>query len=110
MFSNSEFGFSSGAQFIGFEIEYPFTEELPGFRYPNIIGNAPTSEPVTVSGPAVSIPFSALFQVPRAERSSEAGLGKLSTRFHRAVPRMRFKQRSDGVHQTLRLTLDVTPR
>ena len=62
VFSNSEFGFSSGAQFIGFEIEYPFTEELPGFRYLNIIGNAPTSEPVTVSGPAVSIPFSALFQ------------------------------------------------
>lgn len=62
VFSNSEFGFLLGAQFIGFEIEDPFTEELSGFRYLNIIGNAPTGEPMTVSGLAVSIPFSALFQ------------------------------------------------
>ena len=51
-----------GPQFIGFELESPFTEELPGFRYLNIMGGAPTSEPVTVSGSAVSIPFFAQFQ------------------------------------------------
>jgi hypothetical protein len=62
VFSNSEFGFSIGPQFIGFEMESPFTEELSGFRYLNVMGGAPTGEPVTVSGPAVSIPFFALFQ------------------------------------------------
>ena len=62
VFSNSEVGFLIGPQFIGFELESPFTEELPGFRYLNIMGFAPTGEPVTVSGPAVSIPFHALFQ------------------------------------------------
>ena len=62
VFSNSEFEFLIGTQFIGFEMESPFTEELSGFRYLNIMGGAPTSEPVTVSGPAVSIPFHALFQ------------------------------------------------
>ena len=62
VFSNSEFGFLIGPQFIGFEMESPFTEELSGFRYLNIMGGAPTGDPVTVRGPAVSIPFFALFQ------------------------------------------------
>jgi Carboxypeptidase regulatory-like domain len=61
VFSNV-FGVLIGTQSIGFELESPFTEELSGFRYLNVIGYAPTGEPVTVSGPAVSIPFSALFQ------------------------------------------------
>jgi hypothetical protein len=62
VFSNSEFELLIGGQFVGFENDYAFTEELPGFRYVNIIGNAPTDQPASVSGAAVSVPFNALFQ------------------------------------------------
>jgi hypothetical protein len=63
VFSNSEFDLLIGGQFVGFEIESPFTAVLPGFRYLNIIGHAPTDQqPATVSGAAVTVPFSALFQ------------------------------------------------
>lgn len=62
VFSNSEFGLLLGSQFIGFELESPFTEEFPGYKYLNVMGVAPTSEPASVSGGAVSVPFSAVFQ------------------------------------------------
>ena len=104
VFSNSEFGFLLGAQFIGFEIEYPFTEELSGFRVPE--HHRQRTDQRTSDGFRTRGVDSLLGSLPvlRAGRSSEAGLGKLSTRFHRAIPRMRFKQRSDGVHQTLRFS------
>jgi hypothetical protein len=102
VFSNSEFGFLIGTQFIGFEIEYPFTEELSGYRYLNIIGNAPASEPVTVSGPAVSIPFSALFQYCElnapARRGWENCQHASTVRFHACGSngaRMVFTRRRD---------------
>ena len=100
VFSNSEFWLLLGAQFIGFEIESPFTEELSGFRYLNIMGNAPTGEPVTVSGPAVSIPFFALFQDRElngpARRGWENCQHASTERFHACVSdraRMVFTRR-----------------
>jgi hypothetical protein len=79
--------------FIGFEMESPFTEELSGFKYLNVIGYAPTDEPVTVSEGSVSVLCS--LPVLRAERSSEARLGELSTRCHGAVPCMCVKHRAE---------------
>jgi hypothetical protein len=73
VFSNSQVRLSIAERFIGFEIDFPFTEEFTGFRYLNIIGNAPTQEPVTVSDTDVSIPFSALFQY--CELKAQARLG-----------------------------------
>ena len=100
VFSNFEFGFWTGTQFVGFEIESPFTEELPGFRYLNIFGYAPTGEPVTVSGPAVSIPFHALFQYCElnapARRGWENCQHAATVRFHACVSdsaRMVFTRR-----------------
>ena len=100
VFSNSEFWLSTGAQFVGFEIESPFTEELPGFTYLNIFGFAPTGEPVMVSGPAVSIPFHALFQYCElnapARRGWENCQHAATVRFHACVSdsaRMVFTRR-----------------
>jgi hypothetical protein len=73
VFSNSQVRLSIAERVIGFEMEYPFTEEFPGFRYLNIMGTAPTEDPVTVSDTAVSIPFSALFQY--CELNSQTRLG-----------------------------------
>jgi hypothetical protein len=51
------FGFSIAGRFVGFEMDYGIPEDFPGFRFLNIIGIAPTSEPSTATGSSVSIPF-----------------------------------------------------
>jgi hypothetical protein len=73
VFSNAKVGLSRAERFIRFEMDFPFTEEFTGFRYLNIIGEAPTQEPVTVSDTGVSIPFFALFQY--CELQAQARLG-----------------------------------
>ena len=62
VFSNSQLDLLIGNDSIAFEMESPFTTELAGFRYLNILGFAPTDEPVTVSEAAITVPFNALFQ------------------------------------------------
>ena len=45
-------------QFIGFQSDDAlFSEELPGFRYLQILGSAPTSEPATLTGTSITVPF-----------------------------------------------------
>jgi hypothetical protein len=39
------FGFEVAGRFVGFEWDDALTEELPGFRYLDIGGTAPTTEP-----------------------------------------------------------------
>ena len=73
IFSNSVVGLSVAERHIGFVIESPLTEEFPRFRYMNVIGGAPTQEPVSVTDSGVSIPFHGLFQY--CELNEPARLG-----------------------------------
>ena len=62
-----EFGFSitQAGHFVGFELEIGFngpTEELPGNRYVNISGSAPTAEPATLTDDSLTIPFWGTFE------------------------------------------------
>lgn len=50
--------FGVAGQFIGFESDDAiFYEELPGFRYLQILGKAPTSEAATSTGRSITVPF-----------------------------------------------------
>ncbi len=51
------FGFSVAGRFVGFEIDHGIPEDLPGFRFLNIGGAAPTNEPPVATGSSFSIPF-----------------------------------------------------
>ena len=51
------FGFSVAGQFVGFEIDHGIPHDFPGFRFLNIMGGAPTSEPAIATGSSLSIPF-----------------------------------------------------
>ena len=51
------FGFGVAGRVVGFEWDDSLTEEFPGFRYLNIGGTAPTTEPAIAAGSSVSIPF-----------------------------------------------------
>jgi hypothetical protein len=51
------FGFSVAGRFVGFEIDHGIPHDFPGFRFLNILGVAPTSEPAFASGSSLSIPF-----------------------------------------------------
>ena len=51
------FGFSVGGRFVGFEIDHGIPHDFPGFRFLNIFGVAPTSEPAIAIGSSLSIPF-----------------------------------------------------
>lgn len=51
------FGFSVAGRFVGFEIDHGIPEDLPGFRFLNILGAAPTNEPPVATGSSFSIPF-----------------------------------------------------
>jgi hypothetical protein len=100
VFSNGDFGLMVGSQFIGFELEFPLTEELPGFRYVNVIGSAPTGEPATASDQSMSIPFHALFQYCElnapARRGWENCQHAATVRFHAcasSTARMVFTRR-----------------
>ena len=107
VFSNFEFWLWTGTQFVGFEIEYPIYRGTAWLQVPEHLRlrtNRRTSDGVRTRG-FDSFPRS--LPILRAERSREARLGKLSTLCHRAVSRMRFRQRSDGVHQTLRFSMRV---
>lgn len=75
VFSNAQVGLSRAERFIGFEMDFPFTEEFTGFRYLNIMGGAPTptQEPVTVSDTGVSIPIFALFQYCELQAQARRG-------------------------------------
>jgi len=64
-FRPSIVGLGIAGQFVGFELENGFggpLEELPGLRYVDISGNAPTSEPATSTGSRISIPFHGTFE------------------------------------------------
>jgi hypothetical protein len=55
----SGFGFGVSGQFVGFEVDgfsWPI-ENLSGFRYLTITGNAPTSEPAMSTETSTTIPF-----------------------------------------------------
>jgi hypothetical protein len=52
---------SVAGRFVGFEWDAGLIEEFPGFRYLNILGTAPTTEPAIAAGSSVSIPFSGGF-------------------------------------------------
>lgn len=59
----SGFAFGVAGQFVGFEIDgfsWPI-ENLSGFRYLTIMGNAPTSEPATSTETSITIPFQGEF-------------------------------------------------
>ena len=51
------FGFSVAGRFVGFEIDHGIPYDFPGFRFLNISGVAPTSEPTVATGSSLSIPF-----------------------------------------------------
>ena len=51
------FGFSVAGRFVGFEINHGIPYDFPGFRFLNISGVAPTSEPTVATGSSLSIPF-----------------------------------------------------
>ena len=51
------FGFSVAGQFVEFEIDHGIPHDFPGFRFLNIFGVAPTSEPAIATGSSLSIPF-----------------------------------------------------
>jgi hypothetical protein len=51
------FGFSLAGRFVGFEMDYGIPEDFSGFRFLNIIGIAPTTEPAMATGSSVSISF-----------------------------------------------------
>lgn len=51
------FGFSVAGRFVGFEIDLGIPHDFPGFRFLNIYGVAPTSEPAFATGSSLSIPF-----------------------------------------------------
>ena len=51
------FGFSVAGRFVGFEMDHGIPEDFPGFRFLNIMGIAPTTEPATATESSVSIPF-----------------------------------------------------
>ena len=51
------FGFSVAGRFVGFEMDHGIPEDLPGFRFLNILGAAPTNETPVATGSSFSIPF-----------------------------------------------------
>ena len=55
------FDFGVAGSFVGFEWDDSLTETLPGFRYLDIGGNAPTTEPALADGSSVSVPFNGGF-------------------------------------------------
>ena len=67
LFPQTLFGFGTVGPFVGFEWDDPLFEELPGFRYVRIDGRAPTTEPATVNGSSVSVPFHGSFSYCRTK-------------------------------------------
>lgn len=55
------FVFGIVGRFVGFDWDDALTEAFPGFRYLDIQGTAPTTEPAIASGSSVSIPFNGSF-------------------------------------------------
>ncbi len=51
------FSFTIAGRFVGFEMDEGIPEDLPGFRFLNIGGAAPTTEPAIATASSVSIPF-----------------------------------------------------
>ena len=67
LFPQTLFGFGAVERFVGFEWDDPLFEELPGFRYVRIGGKAPTTEPASVNGSSVSVPFHGDFSYCRTK-------------------------------------------
>jgi hypothetical protein len=66
------FGFSVAGGFVGFEIDHGIPHDFPGFRFLNIGGVAPTSEPAIATGSSVSFPFHGEFRY--CEMTSPRGI------------------------------------
>ena len=76
------FSFAVVGPFVGFDMEEEgIFEELPGFRYLDIQGTNPGTEPLVAEGSSISLPFKAFFSY--CELSSPRG----SYAFCSAVPR-----------------------
>jgi len=86
-------------QFVGFESDDPlFAEELPGFRYLQIMGNAPTSVPATSTGTSITVPFHGDFWY--CQTTSAMNANNCSQ-----VPQLRADYRScSSVHDTMVFT------
>jgi hypothetical protein len=57
------FGFGIAGNTVGFTIDGPaISEILPGYKYLEITGSAPTDAPATSTASGISIPFSGSFE------------------------------------------------